>query len=83
MRLYNFVFAILENHMVMPEVEISPGNQSVSEGADAMFYCSATGYPTPTVEWMRGRPSRTKLHPSFRIINSILFITVINETCCL
>ena len=42
------------DEITMPSVEVSPRNQSVSVGEDAIFYCSASGYPTPTVEWTKG-----------------------------
>ena len=43
------------NDIGMPKVEVSPPNQSVSEGENAMFYCNASGFPTPRIQWVTGK----------------------------
>jgi len=36
-----------------PIVSVSPKNLRVVSGGDGIFECTATGYPTPRVEWSR------------------------------
>lgn len=44
----------------LPEVIISPNNQTVGENQTATFYCSASGNPTPTLIWSKVKGSLTE-----------------------
>jgi len=38
----------------VPSAKVTPERQQVSEGDEVMFYCTARGHPTPSIEWRRG-----------------------------
>lgn len=44
-------------HLDAPTVTINPSQSpyTVSVGTRLFLYCKALGYPTPTVQWYRGR----------------------------
>jgi len=38
---------------VPPSFTSKPGNQSVTEGDETIFHCTATGNPTPKITWLK------------------------------
>ena len=38
---------------VPPSFTSKPGNQTVKEGDETTFHCTATGNPTPTITWLK------------------------------
>nr|XP_018666843.1 basement membrane-specific heparan sulfate proteoglycan core protein [Ciona intestinalis] len=57
-----------------PTVIVTPNNQSVAEGQEAIFYCNARGFPTPDIEWHRvdghPMPSNVKMEGRMLMIPS-------------
>ena len=50
--LYDAMFAAIRPET--PSAIVTPQRQQVSEGDEVMFYCTARGHPTPSIEWSRG-----------------------------
>jgi len=50
-----------------PSVRVEPQSAVVDAGNPVEFYCNTTGYPTPRIEWTRGRG---QVMPSDAIIDN-------------
>ena len=47
---------------VPPSFDSRPTNQTVIEGTNTTFHCTATGNPTPTITWMKDGKSVAEGH---------------------
>ena len=47
---------------VPPSFDSTPTNQTVIEGTNTTFHCTATGNPTPTITWMKDGKSVAEGH---------------------
>jgi neurotrimin len=56
--------------VIPPEIsdKHSTKDVSVAEGGSAKFICSATGHPTPTIEWQK-KPNKTQEKALIRLLD--------------
>ena len=61
--------------VIAPKASVTPPYQSVDVGASLKFRCAASGYPRPSISWMRGKdrafPKRAEISGGTLRINNV------------
>ena len=57
---YNLLVCLFSLFPDQPSFTSRPSNQTVIEGTNVTFLCTATGNPTPTIKWMKNGTSMSE-----------------------